>query len=162
MSSVAAVIPMVLMAVGTAVSAYGQIQAGNAAEQAAAYNASIAQQQAAEASQAAKSKAFDLSTQRRTMIGRQVAAFGASGVDVNSGTPLDVMSHTATQYEMDIQNAGIAADQATQSGYEQAQLDLMQGKQAQTAGWINAGASVFGGLGKAAQVFNSSSMNLGG
>jgi hypothetical protein len=158
MAAALPVIGVVAAVAGTAMSAYGQIQAGNAAEAAAQYNATIAQQQAAEKAQAAKSQAFNLSEQRRMTIGKQIAAYGASGVSPNSGTPLDVLSHTASEYERDIQYAGIEAGEATQAGYEQAQLDLMYGKQAQTAGWIGAGSTLFSGLGKAAGMY----FNLGG
>ena len=138
---------MVLMGAGTGISAIGQVAQGQYAMSAAEYNAQVAKQQAAEQSQAAKSKALSLSEQRRQIVGKQIAGFGASGVDPNSGSPLDVMAQTAANYERDIQYAGISADQATQAGDEQAQIDLMQGRQAQMAGWIGAGSSLASGAG---------------
>jgi hypothetical protein len=134
-----------LMGLGTGLSAFSQIEQGQYAMSAAKYNAQAAERQAAEQSQAQKDKALKLSEQRRQMIGWQVAASGASNVDPNSGSPLNVMAQTAANYERDIQYAGISADEATQAGAQQAQIDIMQGRQAQMAGWIGAGSSMASG-----------------
>ena len=131
---------------GTAISAVGAIGQGEAAQSAANYNAQMARYVASEKTQQAKTEAQKLSDQRRQSIGRQVALYGASGVDPNSGSPLDVMANTATEYERDIQYAGISAQQATQEGAMQASIDTMQGRQAMMAGWM-------GGIGGAASGF---------
>ena len=146
----ALMIPLTLA--GSVMSAFGQVSQGQYAMEAATYNAQVAQQQAAEQAQASKTQAFDISVQRRQMIGRQIAGAGAAGVDVNAGTPLDLLSNTAAQYERDIQYAGIGAQENIVAGYEQAQIDLMQGRQAQMAGWMGGASSLFSGVAKAASL----------
>lgn len=142
------------MVIGTGLKAFGAIEQGQSAEAAANYNAQIAEQQAKMQAAAAKSKTLDLSMQRRQTIGRQVAAAGASGVDPNTGSPLDVMAETAAHYENDIYTAGIGAQQALVSGQEQANIDIWQGQQSAMAGWITGGADLFSG-GASAYYMNS-------
>ena len=157
MMDVATVAGPALAVGGMGLSAFSSIEQGQYAEKMAQYNATIAEQQAAQQAQAAKTKAFDLSVKRRMAIGSEIAGFGAAGVDANSGTPLDVMANTAAQYERDIQYAGIAADEATQAGSEEAQLYQMMGKQSQMAGWMGAGTTLFSGLGMAGMRYGYSS-----
>ena len=133
---------------GTGVAAFSSIEQGQYAEKAAEYNAEMANQQAQEASTQSKYRAFDLSQQRRQMIGRQIAGYGGAGVNPNSGSPLDVMANTAAEYENDIYMAGLSADQATSAGTDQATLDQMSGRQAAMAGWMGAGSSMLSGFGK--------------
>ena len=141
-------VPMVLMGGGMALNAYGQIQQGNAAKKTADANAQIAIQNAATQSQADKEKAYGLSEQKRQMIGKQATILGGSGVDVGTGSSLDVMSRTAAEYQRDIEFAGIAADDATLAGQNQASIDQYMGRQKQMAGWLGAGSTLLTGTGK--------------
>lgn len=83
--------------IGTAVSAFGSIAGGVAQANAADYqaqvadnNARIAQQNAAHAAQAGEQKAADASQKGAANLGAIKAAIAANGLDVNSGSALDV------------------------------------------------------------------------
>jgi len=108
-----------LLIAGTAMSAIGQIQQGNAAASAAKANASLTELQGREASitseyNAAVSRAnaeairtsadFDIARQRvakETLRGAQVTRYAAGGVKLE-GSPLDVLIDSAAQAELDI------------------------------------------------------------
>ena len=132
---------------GAGISAFSSIEQGQYAEKAAEYNAQVTNQQAKAAATQSKYKAFQLSRERRQTIGRQVALYGGTGIDPNSGSPLDVMASTAAEYENDIYMAGLGADQATAAGSQEAGLDLMSGRQSALAGWMGAGSTLLSGTG---------------
>ena len=56
-----------------------------------------------------------------TLIGKQAAAYAASGVDVTSGSPLLVMAATA-------RSGGLQAEEIKQAGTEEANLQQYYGK----------------------------------
>lgn len=108
--------PMVLLTgAGLAINAYGAYQGGqqqaasaesaarvqqaNAA--AAEYNAQLAEQNAqiARDQKAAATDTFNRQTERT--IGKTIAAYGASGVQTDVGSPLDVLADTARLAELD-------------------------------------------------------------
>ena len=106
----AALAPIALVAtlLGTAVSAYGQYQAANAANKQADYQAKVAANNAATAEMEAKfaeqQGERNAEAQRRKtaiMIGAQRARMGASGAVVDSGSFLDLTLDTAKQGELD-------------------------------------------------------------
>lgn len=125
--------------------AVGAIQQGNAANEAAKYNAQVQQQQAQVAQDQAAAAA---STEVRK--GRQVtAASQAAGLENGlelSGTTLNVINQARDQSNL---NALLAVYDGSvkATGYRNnAQLDLAQGRSAQTAGYIGAGSALLGGL----------------
>lgn len=99
---------LVLSAIGVGVQAYGQKKEQEAANKAAEYNASmyernaqIAQMQKTDALERGKvaEKQFRLKISK--LQGEQRADFGASGVVVDTGSPLDIALDTAEQGELD-------------------------------------------------------------
>jgi len=135
---------------GTALSAFGQIQAGNAAEQAANANAQLITAEGQAKREAAKYEGLKLSRERVEMIDQQKATYGAAGIDISSGTPLDVMARTASEYERDIGYTGIKADQEMWKAQNEASIMKWKGKQAKYAGWLGAGSTLLSGFGKTA------------
>lgn len=138
---------LALLAVGTAFSAIGAIQQGQAANSAAKYNAAVAGQRATAAKQQA---AADMDKKRRDTVrrlGSIRAAYGASGVTLE-GSPLDVLAESAANAELDVLTIKYKGDlEATGYGNE-ATLETARGQQARTAGYMGAGAALLTGVDK--------------
>jgi hypothetical protein len=133
---------------GTGVQAYGQYQAGQDQASAQDYNAEVDRNEAL----AAKDKATQdeiLSRERsRRIIGMQRAAYGKAGVDISTGTPLDVMAQAAADAELDALNIRYAGEMLSNKYLNQAsQLDWLAPKTA-TAGILNAGGTILSGAGR--------------
>ena len=120
-------------------------------------NQQIALQNATAAGQAGEAQAAQAEQKTRAEVGAIKASSAASGVDVNSGSALDVQSSASELGELNaITIRGNAAKQAY--GYEtqgtsfqnQANLDTSQAADATTAGEIGAGSTFLGGVGSAA------------
>jgi hypothetical protein len=151
---------MAIMATATvasaAIGAYGAIQSGQAQQAAANYSAQVASNNAVIAGYNAKA-ATDAGTAAVTanqmkvaaLEGAQRASEASSGVDPNSGSPLDLQVSTAKVGELDSLTISNNAAR-TAYGYEvqgmnqtaQAALDTAQGQNAATAGEIGAVSSV--------------------
>ena len=144
-------------AVGDAQSAAAQQKAADYNAQVAANNAAIANQNATASLTAGASAQETQAVQTRAQVGGEMAAQAASGLDVDSGTAVNVRSSAAELGQMSGMNISYnAARQAlgyqATAGSEEAesQLDVMQGEQASTAGMFGMGSSILGGLSGAA------------
>lgn len=141
-------VAVIAQVVGTVAGVAGAIQQGKAAKDAADYNAAVARNQAIAERQKAQ---FDADRDRdatRRLLSLQNAQFLASGVEV-SGTPLLVMSDQAAQGELDAQ-AIIYGGTVRAQGFEnEATMQTMRGKAAQTSSYFKAGGSLLTGGGKA-------------
>lgn len=148
--------PITMAVVATGFQAISAIQQGNAAKAEADYQAKIASQNAdiaAAQTEAAKDKQ---DRERRLRMGAMRAGAGASGVGSESFG--DIISSSAMQEELDlltIESEGLL----TQRDY-QAQSSLLktQGKNAQTSGYMTAGAKVLGG---ASQIYGAKTEDFG-
>ncbi len=153
--------------IGAGVSAIGAIQQGKAQEAASNYqaavaanNAKIAEQNAQLAAQTGEAKAEATSLQNREQLGHILAAQAASGVDVDSGSPVDVrvtqretgrLSQETDVYNAALQQYGYRTQGA---GYQaQSQLDRAQAQSAARAGPLTAAGSLLGGAGSVANRF---------
>jgi hypothetical protein len=142
---------------GTAVSVTAAIQQGQAAKSAADQNAKNQRTAAISQENVGAQQAADKKLQARKIAAAGVAQAGAGGIDPNTGTPLAIAGQTAAFGELDslriINNA-----QRTAWGYQaQANIDELQGNQARTAGNINAGSTLLGGVSNAAFGYNKAS-----
>jgi hypothetical protein len=161
---------------GAGVGAYGAIEQGNATSAADKYNAQIAANNAIIATQSANyagaagtAQAEQVGLQSRTKLGSIVANEGASGVDINSKSNLQVQSSARELGEL---NAITIRSNAARTAYgyqvqgandtAQSNLDTFSAGQAETAGDIGAASSVLGGLGSAASNYAKFTMNGGG
>lgn len=95
-------------ATGTAVAVRGARRAGKAGQAAAEadatlsdYNADVAELQAADALERGEIEANRYRQSVRALVGGQRAAYAAQGVDVNSGSPLEVQEDTRAIGELD-------------------------------------------------------------
>lgn len=110
------IIALGLVAGGTALSATGQVKAGNAAERAGAaaadreiYNSRVAELLSADALARGFDEESRFRTQVRTLIGSQRAAFAGQNVDVGSGSAADVQADAAYLGELDAQTIRLNA-----------------------------------------------------
>ncbi len=90
-----------ISAVGTISKA--QAQAANLERQAGLNeaNAAIARNNAIAAVQAAEAEADRVDRLRKVSMSRATAAYGGSGVEINDGTPLEVLGDAAAEFELD-------------------------------------------------------------
>jgi len=137
----------VLMVGGTVLSAVGQLQQAHAASQAAAYNAQIAEMEAKAIKVSGEREAERLKREKRLMTGKQKALYAKAGVRL-AGSPFEVLSDTATQYELDIQ----AQRYTTQIGITKAQTEAQYLRQRAgaygIAGRIGAVSTLLTGVGR--------------
>lgn len=143
----AAALPYIVMAVGTAVAAAGAVRQGQAANIAAQYNAKVGEQNAQAAEQQAQSQA-SIQTRRASMEnGGLLAEYGASGVVSGEGSPLEVLAQSASNAEWDRQNIIYGGRVRANSLRNQSGLDVTQGETAQQNGYLSASGSLLQGAG---------------
>lgn len=144
---------------GTAVSVLSSTQGGAASQNQANYQAAVAENNRIISEQNAQAatdagEASSQTSQMRTaqQIGAKKAAAAASGVDIGSGSPLDVIADTSRIGMLDAltikNNAARAAygyKVQGQAASAQGVLDIYQGENARRAGDIGAIGSVLGG-----------------
>lgn len=150
--AVAAPIMLAATLASTALGVVSSIQQGKAQAQAHKYNAAVAQNEAIAARQAAAFEADRVRQRRDKVLSSQRAAFGKSGLALE-GSPLALMEDTAAEAELDalvVQHQGSVMAARAES---QAALDRMQAKQARTAGYFGAGASVLRGVSSLAGMY---------
>jgi ABC-type Na+ efflux pump permease subunit len=174
-----AIISAVAGGIGTAISAVGaynnaQAQAAQARYQAqvAQNNATIARQNAEYATKAGQAAATDASLRARAAVGKVVADEAASGVDVNSGSPVDA---AVTEREVGKLNTERVVNNAALQayGYRTQETNFLAQEGMYKAAADNASASalpsafgtLFNGissLGSNWQRFQSSGLGAGG
>ena len=132
--------------IGVAVSTYAAYEQAQTQEKFQKYNAKVAENQAAGERMRARVAADQQREAHRRLIANQRATYGVSGVDVASGSPLLVIADSAKQAELDAQII-LAGGEARGIGFEtQAGLSRFQGRQAATAGYVNAGSTLLSGV----------------
>lgn len=124
------------------VSAVGSIMQGNAQARADNYNAEVEKQNADSARAAAAAQAQQTERDNARKMGQITAAYGASGIDPNQGSPLDVMADMADEGELSKRLVLYQGEVDARAAGQRATLDTMQGKSAQTAGYISAGSTL--------------------
>lgn len=147
----------IISGVASGISAIGSLQAGAAAESVAKYNAQVEEQRATEATGEAVAQEGQIAIQNRRQQAATVAAFGASGVDANSGTPLSVMADQAMQGELSKQLTLYRGTTQAMADRQQGNLDIAQGNQAVTASYYKAGSTLLSG---GAQVAGPNGANI--
>jgi hypothetical protein len=137
-------------------SAYGAVQQGKAAEGQANYqaavgrnNAIIAERQARDAEERGASEELAQRRQTAAGLGKQRAGMAANGVDLSSGSPLDILGDTAAFGELDAltvrSNAAREAygyrNQASQFTSDAA-AQKIAGRNTRKASYIGAGSTL--------------------
>lgn len=152
----------------SAISGISALEQGNAASGAAKYNsavqannATIAKQNASYAGQEGEEQAEEASMKDRAKVATITSQQGASGVDLSSGSSVDVRSSASELGQLDIQNIranaarkayGFETEAASDTG--QSQLDAYTAKNASTSGSVNAATSLLSGIGKESEYTN--------
>ena len=156
-------------AVGAGVTAYSAEAAGAAQSKAADYQAQVAlnnqktaNDNAALATAAGAAQEQQNAMKTRAEVGAQMAAEASSGLDVNSGSAVNVRASTSALGELSGLNiVNNAARQAyayqTQSSNfgAQAQLDTMEASSATAAGNIGAAGSIIQGIGSSGSLYSN-------
>jgi hypothetical protein len=130
---------------GVVVSAAGSIVAGQQQAQMAEYQARADEQQAQADAEAA---GFEASRERRRQelaAANARAQVGASGVAL-TGSPTEVLTANAREGQLDIQAIRYGSQLRQNNLRTQAGISRFQGKQARTAGFINAASGAISGL----------------
>lgn len=153
-------------AVSTTMGVVSAQQSANAQKAQNDYNAKIAKKNAqiaqANADQKRQEGIEEARQQRmKTLrtVGSQQAAMAANGIDISSGTALDVIEDTAAMGELDAlttrynyESQAIGLEQQANNFNNQATLDSFAGQNAYKAGMINAVGTGFKGLADTASV----------
>lgn len=136
------IIAAVAAVVGTGVATYSAIQSGNAQKDAADYNAEMQRRKAQDALQRGSIEASAKKDQARRLASTQAEGAAMSGVAINSGTPLALLTETAGIGELNALRTVNNAQREAWGLKAQATLDEFQGDAAQRAGYLN-GAGTF-------------------
>lgn len=139
-----AALPLIATVGGTAFKVFGALKQGQAAQQAAQYNAAIAERNADISRQQAEAEALQIDREGRQRAGAIRAAAGASGITLE-GSVLDVLADTVAQGELEKQNAMYVGNLRAMSYEEDAALELRSGKTARKASFYEAGAALLSG-----------------
>lgn len=156
--------PLALLAGGALFQAVGAIAGGAAANNAAKYNAQVAsnnaamaQRQAEDAKERGRIEEQRFRLQAAQLRGQQAASLAANGVDISSGSPLQVLADSAGMAELD---AASVRDQAAREAYgyqvesanylNESTLERARGKSAKRASYFEAGSSLLTGAGRVA------------
>lgn len=160
--------PIALAAAGAGVSAYGAISGGQAAKSAAYYRAAIAknnqiiaEQNANSAIEAGSAKGQATALKGRAVGGAIKAKQAQSGVDVNTGSAVDVQEAQREQGQLDtetvLHNADLTAygyrTQATNYAAE-SEIDKKTGDDAQSAGYLKAAGGLLSSAGSIGMKWN--------
>lgn len=153
-------VPLAALAVGsvvasTLVSAYGQVKAGNYAEAAAKEQARGLARAADDAKLRGELSAGQTGQEYQGLIGSQRAQMGAAGLDLQSGSPLEVLLGTAQVGEQDVQTIrNNAAREAW--GYQSERRNVLaQGRLAKYSGRFGAAGTILGGAAQAASIYKA-------
>lgn len=138
--------PLIMMGVGSAVSAIGAIREGNAAADAANYNANAAAQNALYARQQAAEEEQQVRIMGRKTMGSMRAAYGASGVTME-GSPMDVLAESAAAMERDALNVRRAGERRAQGFEAESSMERRKAGYAKTQGYLGAAGSLLSGGG---------------
>ncbi len=133
-----------LWGVGTAISAIGQIKAGNAAKAIGEFNARVAEAQAADALVRGKEDEERFRQGVRVLLGSQRAAFAGQNVDVGSGSAVDVAADTAFLAELDALTIRNNAAREAWGFRVQAENARLGGSAAQMASRFGAASTIIG------------------
>jgi len=152
----------VLPLVGAAVGAVGALASANAQSSAASYQAKIAANNAAAAGMqrasaisAGHERAAEASLAGAEQIGKMKAAQAATGVDVNTGSAVDVRGSRRMLNQLQSENALSNAQRAAW-GYQlqelgfadQSDLYKAEASSARTAGYLGAASDILGAVPK--------------
>ena len=155
--------------VGAAMQAKGQIDAGNAAADASAYNASLARRdaeiyhaQAVDARKRGEVEEMSFRDDLSSYMGEQANSLAATGFTLDSGSPLALIADSAEAGEIDAQtiryNAEMEAighENNAASALASGTIHNVQAANSKSAGRLSGATSLLSGLGSAGMSYGS-------
>lgn len=171
MGIAAGALSMVASIGSTIVGIMGAKQQADAAAATATYNAQVARNAAVYEQQMGVIQAQQEQRKTAALIGRQRAMYGAMGVDVNSGSPLDIQADTYTFGKLNEAQALNNAQRRAWGLSTQATLYDYEAYNDKQAGKLNMLGAAIGGIGSISNrwsqfqqsgVFSSDPFNPGG
>ena len=134
-----------VLVAAAATKAVGDIVAGEGKAQSAEYNATIATQNAGIALEQGDAAAQAQARDAARSQGRAIAAYGASGVQTDSGSPMDVLADSVRMATLDNLTTKYNYGLKAQGFQNQATLDDASAKYASTSALFSAAADIGGG-----------------
>lgn len=131
-----------LLAGAAGLSAYGAIQQGNAAQDAANAQAREVSMEAGRGQDAAAAQADLIRKAAKRQVGEARASLSVSGVAVDEGTPVKIGQEITRGGEFDALNTILGASRNAQSAQSQSVIYGKQGAAAKRAGQIQATSSL--------------------
>ncbi len=144
-----AIAALAMSAVGTGVSALGQIQKGKTEKAAGEYNARVSEANAAAIEKKTVYEEEQSRDKLKRLMGTQRALYAKAGVDITSGSPLLVLADTAAEGEKEAKMIRYGGDVEATQQKNQARLQRLYGSSAYSSGLIGAGSTFFSGMGQA-------------
>lgn len=139
------------MVTGATLQAIGQIKQGNEAARVGRQQQKVAELNAKLTEDSARQEIKQADRKARATAGAQVAGYASAGVDVNAGTPLDILADTSFKNGLDEAKIGQKARyQAAGLRYTGSET-YRAGKVAQAESRDAAIGSLLGGFGNAAK-----------
>jgi len=132
---------------GAAVQGVGSLMSAGAASASAEYNAQIYEHNANTIMAQADAEARDQIRKNNRQFSSIRAAVGANGLSLE-GAPLDVIEDSALEGATDVQRIRYKGVIAATDMERKANLSRMEGKAAETAGYVGAASSLFNAGGK--------------
>lgn len=132
----------------TALSAYSAYSAGQSQKAAAEYNARVSENEA----QTARTQATEAENVQRLktarLLSKQKAQLGAAGIDIGSGSALQLQEDTITLGEADALRIRHTGESQFSSLMEQSELESFKGEAAESQSFFNVGSSLLTGAEK--------------
>lgn len=128
-----------------AVGGYAAYSTGQNAKETAKYNEVMGERKATDALERGADQAAIVRDRARRVAGTQTEGAAMSGVEVNSGTPLALLTETAGLGELDAMRTLNNAKREAWGLSAQSELDAFSGRAAGRAGTLNAGGTLLTG-----------------
>jgi hypothetical protein len=143
-----AVIGVVAAVAGSGVGAYSAVAQGQAQDKASKFNAAVARNNAMAAQETSAYEAAQIRRKGLIMQGTQRANLAKSGVSMDSASGQDVIYNSQIQNEMDAMAALYTGKVSSNASESRARLAGMEGSNAVTGSYWNAGSSILSGVGR--------------
>ena len=159
MTGAEVLVPLAISAAAAAGgTAYSAVQQNDAAE----YNAKVAQRQAAWEQMRAKAQADRQAERDQRLLATQRAHIAATGLDPSDATPLQLLTETAAQANVDYRNILLGGEMKANSLRTQADMYRTQGQNALIGGALGATSALASGASQYGQYQAKMSLANGG
>ena len=153
---------MVMDLAGAGISAFGQVEAGQAEAEAAKYNSQVAANNAAYASKAGSAQSEVESLKNAQAESGVKAKQSANNIDVNSGSALKVQQGATEAGQIDIQNVENNALLKAYGYQQESELQKQEQKQATLGADIGAAGGLLSDISAIDQKWESAVASAGG